>query len=506
MSFVTQDKDLIKALLKIANNKYAQAQTPPPDPIKNNQIITGLVNKLKNNLDNYTEGDFVSTRDNAQLNLVNLQSGYQFLLFLQQNGIMYNNQPLSIVHMPNLGPDRQKEQHYNILLGRGLNKNDYVKYPKPKDGPGDDFRFWINKEGITEFLRSLYNRSKDQGSGGNLLKVLVDKLLVDINTKSGQTINPNSKPVPRLPETTPIDRFPNPYNLSDPFKQGNVILTLKDINNQSNFESWLARLPVTENGVELAGPANKKNICKVLEPISNRAENYIKYFGSEQDSPEKQKYDFYFSQIESFMSANNCNVNTNVPATTEKPEKGTGTDGNKESGDRKRTQTVMSDQNLDALVRRLPLNMNTINFVYIKNFFRYLVGYTENAEDKSRFQRYENVVNSYIGQYQQLLSVENTETFNLRTSPREFQAKLQNASNYAGALEYLALVVSNTRDAIADLKTNLEGNVSDYVMSSLESQVGSSGTSGNSIASQNLQIISRLESEVSQVIRRTKGK
>lgn len=503
MSFITQDKNLIKALLKIANNKYAQ-QTPPPDPIKNNQIITGLVNKLKRNLDNYTEGDFVSLRENSELNLVNLQSDYQLLLFLQQNGIMYEGQPLSVAHTPGLPDNRQGEQHYNKI--QGLDKKLYVKYPKPKDGKGDDFRFWINKNGILEFLRSLYNRSKDTSAGGNLLKVLLDKLVIAINTNSGQPIDPTSKPAPKLPETTEIDKFPNPYELSDPGKQGDVILRLKDINNQDNFKGWLTRLPVTQNGTNLFAPANDENICKVLSPILQRAQYYVNFNINSDDPLTKQKFDFYYSQIKSFMNANNCNVNTNVPTTTEKPG-GTGTDGDKESGDRKRTQQAMPEQNLDQLIRRLPLNMSIINFSAIREFFEYVEQYSYDSVDRQRYEQIKNRINSNITFYQSLLKPQaDLTSFNLSANVAEFQSTLRESSNYSGALEKLMFIVGDTRNGIAYLQNKLGPGIREEYKSALASQVGQSATSGSSIAAQNLEVLSRLASDVSQAIKRTKGR
>lgn len=500
-----QDKQLLNSLFRIANNKYAQG-TPQPDPEINTQILSQLVNNLRRNLNNYTEGDFTSERDDAALNLKNLQSDYQFILFLQSNSILWNNKPLAIAHSPGLPADRQGEQHFEIFKRNGsINPKEYVKYPEPRGGNGDDFRFWINKEGVIEFLRSLYDKSKNQRSGGNLLKVLLDKLVIAINKNSGQPIDPTSKPAPRLPETTEIDKFPNPYELSDPGKQGDVILTLKDINNQDNFKGWLARLPVTQNGTKLFPPTDDENICKVLGSVLKRAKYYVDYNINSDDPLTKQKFDFYYAQIKSFMNANNCNVNTNVPSTNEKPEKSTGTDGDKEPGDRRRTQTSEQEYNLDRLMRTLPLNMQNINFVNIGNFFNNLINWSEGSRDKERYQNYQRMVSSYMGLYKQLLQYPE-EIFDLRSEPRDLQAKLKNGSNYMGALEYLRFIVSNTRAALSYLMQVLEANKSlkDEYVSWLVPQIGRGGA-GN-IASENLERLSALESRVNEAIKISPGR
>jgi hypothetical protein len=509
MSSIIQDKQLLNTLIKIANNKYAQT-TPQPDPAKNTQILSQLVNNLRQNLDNYTEGDFTSEREDAELTLKNLQSDYQFLLFLQQNSILWENKPLAIVHSPGLPAERQKEQHFEIFkANRSINPKEYVKYPEPRDGRGDDFRFWINKEGVTEFLRSLYGKSKNERSGGKLLKVLLDKLLIAINNNSGQPIDPNSQPAPKLPADFSIDQFPQPYLLSKPFEnRGPKLLTMQDISNPDEFKGWLANLKVNDkNNEEIPAPANKTYICLSLNAILERAENYRSQALKDPDAQKKQAYEYYYNQILSFVNANNCNVDQAQPGTG----KGSGTDtedkeNTNERGSRNRGQEVVIEQNLDDLMAKLPLNTSTINFDNITEFFNYLVQVAR-PKHQVRFNKIKVYIDSYVTQYKALVkSYEMKERFNLNSSPDRIITSLGHPGNAYAAIEYLKRIVDLTREGIDDLKISLGDQIDPIYKSRLASQVGHSATQGNSIASENLEILSRLQTNVIALIDRTKGR
>ena len=403
MSFIIQNKDLRNTLFKIAQEQPLQAH-----PFYASVVWKGLLDNLEKNVNSYSEDNFTSQRDNSELYLKNLQSAYQFLLFLQQNGVLYENEPLCIMHSPKFQANDPK-QHISQYAQRGLDVSKYYQYPNSR---GNDFRFWVNKEGVTKFIKSLYDKSQNTEQGGEVLKVLLDKLLAEINQNSGQNkIDPNAKTKPKI----------------DP------------------------------------------------------------------------------------------NTLSNKPGAGTDKEKGSGTDGeDKEKGSGKdksgrNRQTGYTDSGIKEVMYKLPLNMQNIDFDRIGQFFEELMKQSS-EQDKGIYQKYNMQIESLKNRYQDALkdSSPSAHQFSLQSSPLSTMNMLKNPSSYKGFLELLKLVVSTTRDAVIMLQRRLsplfeESNSFSQYEAWLNAQVGYEGTNGNSIAYQNLSVLSRLESNVGQVFSITKG-
>lgn len=503
MSFIIQNKDLYNALFKIAQEQPLQAH-----PFYASVVWKGLLDNLEKNVNNYSEDNFTSQRDNSELYLKNLQSAYQFLLFLQQNGVLYENEPLCVMHSPKFQANDPK-QHISQYAQRGLDVSKYYQYPNSR---GNDFRFWVNKEGVTKFIKSLYDKSQNTEQGGEVLKVLLDKLLAEINQNSGQNkIDPNAKTKPKIDPNTLVDGFPQMYDIKNPKTRGDKGLSVKDLDSIQTLQRFFLSNVKVLNGKEELDVAN--DICPLLNALHLRANEYTI---RNTDQRYNELFEYYKGQIEEFANSSNCSL-SNKPGTGTDKEKGSGTDGeDKEKGSGKdksgrNRQTGYTDSGIKEVMYKLPLNMQNIDFDRIGKFFEELMKQSS-EQDKGIYQKYNMQIESLKNRYQDVLkdSSPSAHQFSLQSSPLSVMNMLKEGSNYKGFLELLKLVVSTTRDAVIMLQRRLsplfeESNSFSQYEAWLNAQVGYEGTNGNSIAYQNLSVLSRLESNVGQVFSITKG-
>jgi len=490
MSFIIKDKDLFNKLFKIAQE--APSQVNPEYP---SLVFEGLLENLERNLQVYSEDQFVSQRGNSELYLKNLQSTYQFLLFLQQNGVLFENKPLSIYHDPDL-QENDPNQHIIKYKYFGVNPELYLKYPANRK---QDFRFWVYKDGVTRFIKSLYDKSKNEDQGGKLLKVLLDRLLVDMNSSlGGNIIDPNKKEAPVNKETN-VDGFPTNFRLNFPYDKGNVPLTVGDLDSLDTLKSFFTpgrKLYVIENNQFING---LENICKILEILQKRSEIY-KYAST--GTPNANVFEYYYQQITSFLSQANCSVSGGSKDDKDGEDGG---DGNRDR--RQRGSDTGNFTDLNRLISSLPLNLNTINFRAITDFFRVLLEFAGNNEDKGTYQQYASDVSSNIARIRSLLRAGDnvvSYSFDLNSRPVSILHEIQEKSQYSVFLELLGRIVETTRRAILYLKSKGQ-DISPTYMQALNAQVGYSASSANSIAHQNLQILSRLDSQRSLALNVLRG-
>lgn len=503
MSFIIQNKDLYNTLFKIAQEQPLQAH-----PFYASVVWKGLLDNLEKNVNNYSEDNFTSQRDNSELYLKNLQSAYQFLLFLQQNGVLYENEPLCVMHSPKFQANDPK-QHISQYAQRGLDVSKYYQYPNSR---GNDFRFWVNKEGVTRFIKSLYDKSQNTEQGGEVLKVLLDKLLAEINQNSGQNkIDPNAKTKPKIDPNTLVDGFPQMYDLKNPKTRGDKGLSIKDLDSLQTLQRFFLNNVNVLNGKDEVDIAN--DICPLLNALYLRANEYVI---RNTDQRYNDLFEYYRSQIEEFASSSNCSLSNKPGAGTDK-EKGSGTDGeDKEKGSGKDKsgrdrQTGYTDDGFRKVIDKLPLNMQNIDFSAINEFFNAL---DEQSSEKDRnvYQSFSNNFNSLFEQYKHFLKAGSSDIYNfsLQSSPLDVLKMLENQSNYKGILELLKGMVAQVRNSIIYLQRRLSpafkssDSLKDFE-AEINAQVGYEGTNGNSIAYQNLSVLSRLESRVGQVFNITKG-
>jgi len=496
MSFIIKNKDLFNKLFKIAQ------ENPAFKPYKD-AIYANLLENLQRNIDLYSDDKFTSSNPNTELYLRDLQSPYELLLFLAQNGVLYNNELLSIVHDPakQINDPRQRIVPF---IEKGLNIKKYFQYPANR---GNDFRFWVNKDGIAKFIKSLYDNSLNDNKGGKLLKTLLDKILIELNNNAGEnTIDPKSANKPEtLNPNSQLDAFANPYNLQNPRGTGSTILFAKDIENLNAFKTWLGNLGVINNNqkIDLI-----ENICLILASLKIRTD-WLKANAATNNPQLSEIYEYYENQINNFNIQSNCNVEGKGTGSGTDTGTGTGTGyGSGASGNRQREAGDGFDpQNLTQITNSLPLRLDQINIDYITKFFSLLEA-VSNQYDKQKYNGFLAQVQSNWNSYTEQLKHNTFDFFDLNQPPLAIMNSLKDQSSYIGALESLQRVVVYTQQAISHLKDSLErgGSISPGALAAFRSQVGSGNAVGSSIAYSNLQKLSMLATNVNQLIQITKGR
>jgi hypothetical protein len=204
MSFINKDSILQNELLRIAQG------VPQVDEASNTMVLQGLVNKLENDLFNTSAEDtspFSAGRENTQVFLKDLHSADDFMSFLSRNKITYNGTRLAYDHT---GAD-----DVDFMQLTPVNRAAYFKYPKPQDAAQNDFRYWVNKEGVIRFLEmQLMEANKQQNQ---LHITMLNKLHQQINSLSGQNVAPfqQQNPPGTTTTTTPTGNKKQPGSTSE---------------------------------------------------------------------------------------------------------------------------------------------------------------------------------------------------------------------------------------------------------------------------------------------------
>lgn len=498
MSFITQDRYLINKLLKLAQEGSNNPQPTglQPDPSLNFLVLETLINNLEQSISSST---FSSERDNTQLFSKDLENSYNFLHFLARNGIKEDAsfQYLVIPHRKD-----QLNEEIKWFNDNKVNQKDYFQYPKPSQENSDDFKFWIHKNGINLFLSSLYNRTNDKNNGGDLMKVMIDKLLNEINQNSGQNIGPAStdKPgqtQPNINDNMAVDGIPNPVLLSNIYQPGQIPLLVKDLKDDSTFKSWVSGNKIAiNNGKENLEADNDENICQLINVLYKRAKRYKDYYSGKPE--QKDLFDYYFNQMTKISSQNKCSVSG-----TDKDDK---SKDKKPGSDKDGKSTEFS--NIDLIIRVLPLRTDVINIERINRFLIYVRdNIAEERSDGDLKQRVERALatvtqasedtQDLVKSNDQLKAV----NFSLNSHPNDIVDMLKDFRNYNRFLQQYMIIVTTTANIVSLIMQGYEDKVKPETLHYLKAQVGWGGSEGSSIAYQNQAALRQLSSSIAQGIR-----
>lgn len=499
MSFIIQDKFLSNKLIRIGQN------APQPDPTLNFSVVDSLLENLDTKIQSYNQ--FYSQRPNTEIFVKDLENDYNFLHFLSRNGIRDDSagsKPLAYFHIRKNSPEYGNQEVIKIEQLLSQDK-EYFKYPAPKDAKGDDFNFWVNKNAIIAFLSLLYDRSKEEDKGGDLMRLMIDKLINLLNTNSGQNLNPKEnagtdkdKTNQTLNPEWALDALPKIINLNNHYEDGPLQLKVKDLNSDNTFKSWVGtnRPQILENN-EQKDLANKENICKLISYLQLRAENYQQK-DRKQNEQTTALVNYYVTQINSIAKQNNCSVGSKTPGTSDKDKE------DKDNKDKSKDNTSVK-RNIDILVRALPLRTTDIDFDRIGRFFN-IARNIGNENVNSKIENIAATVSNSMSNLKNMVSISNKESadhFSFNVHPNDIISLL--GDNYRRYNEFLNLyieIVKKTSDAISMLLSYLEPQLEESSLYYMKAQVGWGGSEGSSVAYQNMAAIRQLMYNVDQAIRK----
>lgn len=180
MSFIYDDKKLIKELLKLslgqASNAVAPAMTQAvagtaAEIVNQNKQSLEIAKQLVISLQDQLSGDsFSAEREDAQLFTKHLENLNKLVNFLSYNGIKYNSMLISLdVGEQTIGA-KAGSIYYN-----GLDQVKKALYaPYLTDNNGQPL-YYVYKDGLIAYLKDLL------GKGNEILNVMVQKIIDEVN-------------------------------------------------------------------------------------------------------------------------------------------------------------------------------------------------------------------------------------------------------------------------------------------------------------------------------------
>jgi hypothetical protein len=339
MDFIRKDKDLYNILTKLGQ----QAESGGLDPNKNAKVLQVLSKNLGEALQSYVppkpstqEGFHGGDKENPnpKLYLESLQTDIDFLDYLSFANIKHGSTQLV---------------YLNGMLPETIDKSEYVKYPKPKDNQGKEFKYWIHKR----YIRYLLEDLQSSGQSNKLLATRVGKLIKQFSDNSGESFDPADK----SGQSQQIDALPKLINPENPMEQGNIYLFTTDLKSDNDFNDWLnrAQLQLAKGGKNVP-VADMNNICDFISYLYRRAYNYANLSGNNKERIGLGQY--YAKQIYSIAQTHSCPIGK--PAG--QPNQGGSPDKDKQQGGREGLTDNEVVAQLRSIVPNLPLNTRTIDF------------------------------------------------------------------------------------------------------------------------------------------------
>lgn len=522
MSFIKEDFSLYNDLLKIGQS--ASPSNLTVDPAKNVQILASLLNTLQENLATYAPpeptGNF-SGKEGSQIFLFDLENEDRFLDFLFRNKVTYAGSRLVYSHAPvGQSLDSAKKQYdldVEFLTEVPQNqRNQYVKYPRPTDAVKDNFKYWIHKKYVIEFLNTLLNNANEKNN--QLQKVMLNKIIGNLNKNSGENFNPEEiPPSERTGKPQALDTFNKKINLSNPTETGPVQLLDTDVKSPSSLNDWLRKNQITllSPDGELP-PLDQENICLFLSYVYRRAKN-LQNFG---EANTKNLANYYVKQVESISSNYSCSLGAKpVGKGEEKPEDREKKD--KDSAGKRERKPAEGYQGMDfsQIATNLPLNVHNIDFNKILRFFEICRQYlpTDKSGPILRINtQVAPLMNEAISMVIPQLGMDlDSFVFDLNASPNDVLRMLAvpnkqddkfSPRNYIPFIETLVRIVNAASNAVILLLRDFEEymKANKAVHYAIRNQVGWSA-GGSSVAALNKSELSRLLSQHSNIVKFQRG-
>lgn len=295
MSFIIKDKNLINELLKIAQVAGAAPQASP-DQIK--EVAKKLVDNLSSQL-NTPSDTFTSTDGDVGLSTKYLVSLPALLNFLENKGIVFNNNKLVIKHASQaFSSGVSGDAAFTTLDPK--TQSLYIKYPDV-----ENFQYYIYKDGLIKYLQDLQQKSNDNTANARMLRPYVGRLIkqveseIELSVPSPDAFDPN----------TALDKIPDVLDLKSPFGTGNHEIKQSDLASRESFWKFLSGNNISINsGNGAVAPAdfNKENddLCAAVQSLYRRAT----WLNSRGDKISQM----YKTFVESLAKSMNCDLSVNA--------------------------------------------------------------------------------------------------------------------------------------------------------------------------------------------------
>lgn len=359
MSFILEDPQLVKALLR-----YAQAVPTPAISPQDVSAVRTLISNLRQKL---TGGPTAAEPEittgsgqNAPLTSLNMKNLSSLVNWLGMNGIKINGK--------------------NIVVGADELPNDpsYVPYQFEGDQafrPATTLTFKVNRELLSQYLHSLVGQVLK--SGNPVMKAQVEAMVNESNEQldtnitqyqTTQTLDPNFV----------IDKLPQRIlTNAPPYGDGTIELKYGDLADYTNLNAWVQDNKITVND------QSQVDRCALLKFLHARAANQIQNAHSQQAAAVAK---LYRQALEKIAPAFKCDLGSATkPGTTQSSGQPVGT----------------SDAaTLAQLVDILPLQSDVLDFGRIRDFINHYRSLLGAGVDPIRLQS-DNVAMDQAEQYMQ---------------------------------------------------------------------------------------------------------
>lgn len=299
MSIIYNDKSLLNELIRLAQAAAPASAVPTDDSTK----VKSLALKLLSNLDSQVNSThkFTSDKDSSMLRMNNLQSVNELLNFLHSDMIKYNGIPLALRH-DKMGPGQGIASGVGDTTFAGLDKtvqDQYVKYPQPDASDPDNFRYWVNKNGIITYIQDLQKKAKD--TDNRLMEAILGKLSQQIKDQIG--IDTSQKAVEQqVAANVSLDNILNTVVVQAPYELGQISIYPKDLANKAAFWNFLKSNNISlKNGdtVKKTDDFDGTDMCTVAQVLQMRAK---RNFDRSDDANAKT----YYNLVTALLSTLQC--------------------------------------------------------------------------------------------------------------------------------------------------------------------------------------------------------
>lgn len=291
------DRDLINELLKIA-----QVPAPATTPQANPDQTKGIATKFLQNLQQLSSGpqeSFTAEKGNANLSTKHLVDLPSLLRFLQTSGIATGGLKLVMPHATQaFGSAVQGDAEFKLL--KPEQQKAYAKYP---DVDGDNFQYYVYKDGLVKYIQDLEEKANTNDPRGRMMRPYLPRLLKQVNEELELTV-PAAGQAKALDPSSILDQLPGVLVYEAPYETGSHQLKPAMLATHGALFQALTSFGIAlKHGGEtkLVKDFDGKDLCTVVQILYVRAKKDSETKGDEVAQS-------YVQLVTTLASSMNCSL------------------------------------------------------------------------------------------------------------------------------------------------------------------------------------------------------
>lgn len=518
MSFLHDPKVFLKLI-----ESQATTQSSPvsgASPINQIGVAKKLVNKLTRELTSVPEPPNLTIAGmNSDLMVNNLKDLSELLKFIDTQQLMIDGARIAYD-----GGEASKLARADLdklaKITVDISRNQDVP-GQPETRKWNTSDYWANMDLLIKYVAYLQQKARsmqdNKNDSGKVLEVMVGKIIDQINLyKPNSGLNRNPKSQPGKPNAMPDDTFidglePKVFDptaaifINKTTANNDNILKAKDLAGKIALNAWLANSKVISVDPKGAKSApldysdSKADQCIVINVMFKRA----KHLESRAATTEEEKAAaFYVRKMQElgplFIGLDNkaCSIGGVVGVGAGAGANGNGTDANSHA----------AVEGIKKLVTRLPLMVEDVSFIRIRNFFAEYEGITADAGAKNAIDQ----ANKLMADVKTMMKNNAQDVYDLGIDAIQFRNSIgmtPPGRYYAAIIDKLMEIVTLTKYVITTIKAAYVDTklVGPETAALIYGQVGRVPQS-NSFASRNLESLNVLKNQTSSVNQPGKAK